>query len=504
MQKRSHKPVTLANAVKTTIAVSLLAFITGCSSDNNSPATATVTAADVRSLISELDLSGDASTGRNLPDISDPVAQLGMKLFFSRALSGEMDTACVSCHHPMMGGGDNLSLPIGVEAEVPELLGPGRLHSSAGAHFDGGPTVPRNAPTTFNMGLWDQTIFHDGRIESFGKEPLMNGDDGEGIRTPDTAFEVTDIKATNLTQAQARFPVTSVEEMRAGFATDASNDELRAALAARLVDQTIPNSWLDEFQTAFGSSATAADLITFDNIALAIGEYERSQVFTNSPWKSFVQGDDTAISESALRGAKLFYTDAQAGGAGCAGCHSGDFLTDEQFHVLATPQIGRGKGDGATGDDDFGRFRETGEPADKYAFRTPALLNVAVTGPWTHAGAYNDLGEMIAHHANPAAAIEEYDFTLAKLDPGIQRENAEANTRNALAALQALQTSGNSKLPILELGDTDLQDLVAFMHALTDPCVEDRACMSAWIPDNSEIGPDALQLNAVNENNELF
>lgn len=498
-----NRPLTSNNLISSTLAASFLSFIVGCSGDNQTPS-ASVTADDVRSLITDFELSGDAATGRELPDISDPVAQLGMKLFFSKSLSGDMDTACVSCHHPMMGGGDNLSLPVGVEAEIPELLGPGRLHSSSGLHFDGGPTVPRNAPTTFNMGLWDKTIFHDGRIESLGKEPLKNGDDGAGIRTPDTPFASIDASAVNLTQAQARFPVTSIEEMRAGFAPDASNDDLRASLTARLVDQTIPNSWLAEFQTAFGSNASAEELVTFDNIAHALAEYERSQVFTNSPFKAFVEGDDTALNAAALRGARLFYADAPAGGAGCVGCHSGDFFTDEEFHVLATPQIGRGKGDGTTGDDDFGRFRETGQPADMYAFRTPTLLNVAVTGPWTHVGAYDDLAQMIAHHANPAEAIDAYDFTLANLEPGIQRENAETNTRKALDALEALQGSGTSKLPVLELSNEEVEDLVAFMHALTDPCVESRECMSAWIPDNTDSGPDSLQLNAVNENNELL
>ncbi|MFK7978046.1 MAG: cytochrome-c peroxidase [Halioglobus sp.] len=496
-------PLFMPVAKTLSIACVTALMVSGCSDGGNNTANTTdvSVASEVRALVDQLDLTGDASLGRTLPEISDPVAQLGMKLFFSQALSGTLDTACVSCHHPMFGGGDNLSLPIGVEAVSPTLIGPGRVHSSVGAHFDGGPTVPRNAPTTFNMGMWDKTIFHDGRIESLGKEPLVNGEDGEGIRTPDTAFGVMDVNAINLTQGQARFPVTSAEEMRGSFGDGTSNDDIRAALTTRIVDQTLPNSWINEFQAAFDSTATAVELITFENIAHALGEYERSQVFVNSPWKAFVAGDDNAMTLSAQRGAKLFYTDPQAGGAGCVACHSSDFFSDEEFHVLATPQIGRGKGDGETGDDDFGRFRETGEPADKYAFRTPTLLNVAVTGPWTHAGAYNDLYAMIEHHVNPAEAIENYDFTLAALQQGIQKDNAEANTAKALAAFQALETS---KLPTLELTAAEIEDLVEFMHALTDPCVLDRECMSPWIPDNTDSGPDALQLNGVDENNELL
>ncbi|RLC96412.1 MAG: cytochrome-c peroxidase [Chloroflexi bacterium] len=474
----------------------------GCSDSNNNNVKQTPVATlddEVRQLISAYELTGNPATGRDLPDISDPVAQLGMKLFFTKSLGGQTDAACVSCHHPVLGGGDDLSLPIGVDAEIPDLLGPGRLHSSAGFGFDGGPTVPRNAPTTFNMGLWDQVVFHDGRVESLGKTVGKNGDDGHGIRTPDTAFGVADEGAKNLTQAQALFPVTSPEEMRAKFKEGDSNQQVRDALAARLVGQDIPNTWLEEFQEAFDSDAAAEDLITFLNISLAIGFYENSQVLVDNPWRAYVEGDDAAIGEAAKRGARLFYTSSDEGGADCVACHSGDFFTDEQFHVLAAPQVGRGKGDGEFSDDDFGRFRETGTETDRYAFRTPALLNVNATGPWTHAGAYSSLAEVVRHHADPGQAIYEYDFSLSDLDPGIQGEHAPENTRFALSQLESLRDAGESKLPPLDLTQGDVADLVAFLEALTDPCVEDRDCIGRWVPDSSDTGPDNLQLNAVGE-----
>jgi cytochrome c peroxidase len=453
----------------------------------------------VRQLIAVNQLTGNPANGRELPDISDPMAQLGMKLFFSKSLGGQTDAACVTCHHPGLGGGDDLSLSIGVDADIPDLLGPGRLHSSAGFHYDGGPTVPRNAPTIFNIGLWDQVLFHDGRVESLGKTPGMNGADGEGIRTPDSEFGVADDSAENLTQAQALFPVTSAEEMRALYQEGEDNQQVRDALAARLVDQEIPNTWLEEFQEGFNSSADAAELITYQNISLAIGAYENSQVFVDTPWRAYVEGDDNAISQAAKRGARLFYTSSEDGGAECVACHSGDFFTDEQFHVLAMPQIGRGKGDGEFGDDDFGRFRETAIESDRYAFRTPALLSVTATGPWTHAGAYLSLADAVRHHIDPAQAIDAYDFSLADLDPGMQGEHAEKNTRSALAQLETQREAGDDLLPLLELDDADVADLVTFVETLTDPCVEDRVCLGAWIPDTSDTGPDNLQLNGFDE-----
>jgi len=82
-----------------------------------------------------------------------------MKLFYSKALGGEQNTACASCHHPMLGGGDNLSLSIGVAADKPNALGANRQTSDF-KHTQ----VPRNAPTTFNVVFWKNNLFHDGRI----------------------------------------------------------------------------------------------------------------------------------------------------------------------------------------------------------------------------------------------------------------------------------------------------------------------------------------------------
>ncbi len=136
--------------------------------------------AGLRAIIADQGLSGDPSQGRDLPSINDPLAQLGKQLFFTKALGGDKDAACASCHHPLLGGGDGLALSIGVGAVDPDLLGSGRSHPS------GAPNVPRNAPTTFNCAMWDQVMFHDGRLESLDKIPGRNGAGTAGIRTPDT------------------------------------------------------------------------------------------------------------------------------------------------------------------------------------------------------------------------------------------------------------------------------------------------------------------------------
>jgi len=477
-----------------------LLWLAACNvEENGSTVGNTVEGAALLALVKAAGLTGDPASGRSLPSIDDPKAQLGKQLFFTRGLGGDADSACVSCHHPALGGGDNLSLSIGVGAEIPALLGPGRFHDGAAIHFDGGPTVPRNAPTTFNIGMWDQALFQDGRVESLGKTPDRNGDDALGIRTPDSDFGVADPNAgATLAEAQSRFPVTSPEEMR-GFTFEAgnSNDAVRASLARKLSNA---GGWDAEFTAAFGDPT-----ITYERIAEAIAEYERSQVFVNSPWKAFVEGNNNAISESAKRGAMKFFTNIEAGGANCVSCHSGDFFTDEKYHVLATPQIGRGKGDdnGILSNDDFGRFRETGVAADKYRFRTPTLLNVEVTGPWGHAGAYTSLEGIVLHMLNPAETVANYDFS--QLDPNIQAGDMLINTQFALDQLEANrvdEVSGVHRDVVFT--DDDVTDLVEFLKTLTDPCVKDRGCLAPWIPGASDIDPDGLRLHAIDNTGALL
>ncbi len=457
----------------------------------------------LRSIITEMGLTGDPAAGRELPNIDDPVAQLGKQLFFTKALSGDKDTACASCHHPMLGGGDDLSLPIGVGAVDPDLLGPGRKPSPTSPHYYGGPVVPRNSPTTFNTALWDRVMFHDGRVEAIDPKPGKNGVGAHAITTPDAIYPLNDPDAgPNLVTAQARFPVTSVEEMLGQSAGSGLNTHgIRRMLCARLGNfgsgiGSLPHSkWEAAFRASFGlPDEPVATLITSERITYALGEYQRSQVFTETPWKAWVNGDDTAISEQAKRGALLFFLPPEQGGTGCVSCHSGDSFTDEKFHVLATPQIGRGKGDGADGTNDYGRFRVTGNPDDKFAFRTPSLLNVTETGPWSHAGAYTTLGAMIRHHLDPETAVANYDY--GQIDTTIRTDHMANNTAEALAQLRQLQSAGRSKLRKLELTDEEVSDLEAFLATLTDPCITSRKCMAPWLPDNGDPDLDGLQLKA--------
>jgi cytochrome c peroxidase len=239
------------------------------------------------------------------------------------------------------------------------------------------------------------------------------------------------------------------------------------------------------------------ELITEQRIAQALAAYEQSQIFVDTPWKAYVQGDDQAISDAAKRGALLFYGTVAEGGANCADCHSGDFFTDEQFYVLAIPQIGPGKGDGPQGSDDYGRYRETGDVNDIYAFRTPTLLNVTETGPYGHDGAYATLEGIVRHHLNPQAAVANYNWW--QLDPTIQVGDSALHTRKALIHLQLNRLLGLPSIEDVTLSDAQVADLLSFLETLTDPCVQDAVCLAPWMLPANSFDPYAVQATVLRQ-----
>ncbi|WP_017221605.1 cytochrome-c peroxidase [Moritella dasanensis] len=464
----------------------------------------------LQAVISQKNLDRSAIANRDIPSIDSPLANLGKKLFFSQSLGGNFDTACASCHHPTQGGADALSLPIGVEAINPHVLGQGRENSG------GIPVIPRNSPTIFNVALWDSSLFWDSRIESLGKENNQNGA-ASGISTPDSGFGIADSNAgSNLVTAQARFPVTSAEEMKTtDFENGSSNDVIRHHLAARLGDydegagDLSRNEWLSEFETAFNSNVDAEDLLTFENTAEAIGEYERSMVFINSPWRDYLDGDMSALTEQQKQGALLFFDAPDEGGAGCSACHSGPLLSDERHNIVAFPQIGVGKGDGNNSDDDFGREQVTGDEQDRYNFRTPSLLNIAATAPYGHAGTFDSLERVVRHYNNPTRSIDDYAddnewCQLAQFDNVANCTNLYPNVREngelALDKLDDERQEGTSRLPNINLNNDEVDQLVAFLNSLTDPCIEERECLAPWIANDTTDNPDDQVLIATDVN----
>jgi cytochrome c peroxidase len=90
------------------------------------------------------------------------------------------------------------------------------------------------------------------------------------------------------------------------------------------------------FQDAFPEEAAQADakgdlnlLINDITVLRATATFMRTAVTRDTPWDRFLAGDDRALSSKQRRGAKLFFTKADEGGAGCYSCHSGPMLNKQ-------------------------------------------------------------------------------------------------------------------------------------------------------------------------------
>lgn len=143
----------------------------------------------------------------------------------------------------------------------------------------------------------------------------------------------------------------------------------------------------------------------------------------------------------------------------CSICHNGQAFTDNLFHNVAVAQLGPGEGDGPGGLDDFGRMRTTGNAADRYAFRTPPLRNVELTGPYGHDGAFTGLREFVDHYSESHLKLRNFD--LNQVEP-ILRGSVLATTEAILA----------TRDPLLEgvvFTPQQVDEVTEFMKALTDP-----------------------------------
>ncbi len=414
-------------------------------------------------------------TGADFVRVDPAQQRLGKLLFFDKVISGNRNISCATCHNPLAATGDGLSLSMGEGARG---LGVAR---DAGAGPDAVPErVPRNAPALFNLGAREfHIMFHDGRVMVDAQHPA-------GFRTP--AGDDLPAGLSGALAAQAMFPVTSGTEM-AGQAGE--NPVADAAAAGRLAGpggvwdrlaerlRAIP-AYVALFADAFPDVEEAAD-ITFVHAANAIAAFEAGAwQCTGSAFDRYNAHDFQAISPKALLGMQLFY-----GRAGCASCHAGPFQTDHDFHAIGVPQIGPGKGDSlpgfADGRDDFGRERVTGDEADRFKFRTPSLRQVALTGPWGHDGAFNDLEAMVRHHLDPRASLASYDPSQAVLPYARELEASDFLAHNTPERRAAI--AERIELDPVRLSDDEVELLLAFLHALTDfSCVDLRRDVPAGVP----------------------
>ncbi len=142
--------------------------------------------------------------------------------------------------------------------------------------------------------------------------------------------------------------------------------------------KSIPG-YVEEFGQAFPEDE---DPITYDNMAAAIGAFERYLV-TPSRFDDYLAGNEEALSDQEKAGLHSFIT------VGCTSCHMGPMLGGMLYQKLGLvkpwPYL-----------TDFGRHDATGVETDKHFFKTPSLRNVEMTAPYLHDGSISSLPLMVA------------------------------------------------------------------------------------------------------------
>ncbi len=313
---------------------------------------------------------------------------LGRKLFMDRRLSNNNTMSCAMCHVPEQGfAAVELGTSIGME----------------------GRTLRRNAPTLLNVAYVGK-LFHDGRsptLEMQAWTPLLN------------AIEMGNAEPTNVL------------------------DKIRA----------MPD-YAGKFEAVFGGAGPDRD-----NVAAALSSYQRTLVSGNSRFDRWRYGNDKhALSATEQAGFAVF-----AGKGNCIACHSvGErhaLFADAQFHNTG---IGWARSKDAPADparrhkvrlapgvfvevsdrslasvseaaqDDTGRFEVTMLPADRWAYRTPSLRNVAITAPYMHDGSLATLDAVVDYYERGGIDNPAKDPLLKPL------RLSDEDKRNLVAFLRAL------------------------------------------------------------------
>ncbi|MGK0390917.1 MAG: cytochrome c peroxidase [Maribacter sp.] len=221
----------------------------------------------------------------------------------------------------------------------------------------------------------------------------------------------------NLLRDQALLPIQDELEM----------DETLENVITKLEDMQM---YKDQFMRTFGSEE-----ITSEKMALAMEQFMLSIVSHDSKYDKY-QAGLVQLTESEERGRALFETEynpffPETSGADCAHCHGGaNFENDDYMN------------NGLDIDANFmdmGRAEVTMNPNDNAKFKVPSLRNIAVTAPYMHDGRFSTLEEVVEHYNSGIQESSTADFAIL-----------------------------NTKETGLLLTEQDKQDLINFLHTLTD------------------------------------
>lgn len=194
--------------------------------------------------------------------------------------------------------------------------------------------------------------------------------------------------------------------------------------------------------------------ISFDLIVKALASFVRSLISLNAPFDQYAyQGDDNAISPSALRGMNLFFSEKLE----CHHCHGGFNFTQSTshekqlidrrpFHNTGLYNIKIGNQSIGYPEIDVGLAEISTLARDNGRFRAPTLRNVEVTAPYMHDGSLSTLSDVLDFYAAGGRNITDGPYK------GDGRKNP----------LKSAFIKG------FEMSEQDKTDLINFLKTLTD------------------------------------
>ena len=362
----------------------------------------------------------------------DPgAAAFGQKLFFDTRFSSNGQVACATCHLPEKQFQDGTPLARGV-----------------------GTTDRRTMTVTGTA--YSPWFFWDGRKDSQWAQalgPMENPVEHGGNRTL-YAHLVAEFYAQEYSDLFGPLPDLSGLPRNAGPVADA---EAAANWAAM--------------------SPEDREAVTriYANMGKAIAAYERLLIPGESRFDRYVEAvlnndydqASTIMTADEVAGLRLFI-----GEANCTNCHNGPLFTNNDFHNTGVPaaeglpeDVGRAKGAAQVLADEFNclspysdaqtdqcselRFLVLDKHQQERQFKPPSLRNVSGRGPFMHAGQFASLEQVLQHYNTAPEA-----------------------------------PAGHSELEPLNLSETQIAQIIAFLKTLDSPIDADPAWLSA--PDAAE------------------
>jgi cytochrome c peroxidase len=174
----------------------------------------------------------------------------------------------------------------------------------------------------------------------------------------------------------------------------------------------------DLFCAAFGDRK-----VTQNRVVKAIAQFERTFISANSKYDRVARGEDV-FTPAEERGQTLFRNER----GDCFHCHDQVFLTTSTFHHTGLDSVVS----------DPGRYNVTQRSVDLGAFKSMTLRNIEVSAPYMHDGRFATLEEVLAHYN-----LGFHDGN--DVDPLIR-----------------------ARLGRPALTQPEIDDLIAFLHTLTD------------------------------------